>query len=82
MREVLCFIVEECLGKARRFRHKAVGTSEEQEKSQDDCLALRKAARADGLRSRIMHGRSRLVTLGQMEGEAGKVGARRRADSR
>jgi len=62
MREVLCFIVEECLGKGRRFRHKAVGTSEEQEKSQDDCLALRKAARADGLRSRIMHGRRRLVT--------------------
>jgi len=45
------------------FRHKAKGTSEEQEKSQDDCLALRKAARAVGLRSRIMHGRSRLVSL-------------------
>ena len=63
-------------------RHKAVGTSEEQEKSQDDCLALRKAARADGLRSRIMHGRNRLVTLGQMDGEGRNVGARRRADSR
>ena len=82
MREVLCFIVEECLGKGRRVRHKAVGTSEEQEKSQDDCLALRKAARADGLRSRIMHGRRRLVTEKQLDGEASNVGARRRADSR
>ena len=44
-------------------RHKAVGMSEEQEKSQDDCLGLRKAARAVGLRSRIMHGRSRLITV-------------------
>lgn len=63
-------------------RHKAVGTSEEQEKSQDDCLALRKAARADGLRSRIMHGRSRLATSLQLDGETSNVGARRRADSR
>lgn len=69
-------------GKGGVIRHKAVGTSEEQEKSQDDCLALRKAARADGLRSRIMHGRSRLVTELQLDGEASNVGARRRADNR
>lgn len=49
-------------GKGGVFRHKEAGTSEEREKSQDDCLAVRKAARADGLPSRIMHGRSRLVT--------------------
>ena len=69
-------------GKGGVSRHKSVGTSEKQEKSQDDCLALRKAARADGLRSRIMHGRSRLVTEVQSDGESSNVGARRRADSR
>ena len=70
------------LGKGGFFPHKAAGTPEERGKSQDDCFALRRAARADGLRSRIMHGRSRLVTELRLDGEASTVGARRRADSR